>query len=340
MAIRIAVDVMGGDLAPKAQIEGSLKFAAANPDVQLILVGLPEALPPDDKLPNNVVSEACGSVMAMDESVENLNSKRDSSIWVATKMVKEGRADAIVSCGSTAAQMACALLILGRIKSIDRPAIGVGFPNVRGGVILLDAGANVENTAEQHLQFAIMGSVYAELLLKRENPRIALLSNGSEEHKGREVNQKAYQLLKASNLNFVGNIEGRELMEDVTDVIVTDGYTGNIVLKTAEGIGKTLMKLLKDEVTKGASRKMGAALLKPALMNIKDLVDYKKYGGAPLLGVNGVSIVCHGSSDAAMVMNGLKNAQECVDKNFIGAIIERLAENKKSEPKAEDQAEN
>ncbi len=244
MSVRIAIDAMGGDLAPKALVDGAVKAATVNPDVQIILVGQPDKLPQEGSLPNNVTIEEAASVMAMDESVENLRKKRDSSIWVATKMVKEGRADAIISAGSTGAQMASALLLLGRIPGITRPGICTVFPTITGGSILLDIGANLEIDVEQYLQFAVLGKVAAQALLKVENPTIGLLNNGTEEHKGTDKLVEAHHLLKQSGLNFIGNYEARDLMSGNVNVIVTDGFTGNAVLKTSEGLAKTFMGLL------------------------------------------------------------------------------------------------
>jgi len=181
------------------------------------------------------------------------------------------------------------------------------------------------------VQFGFLGSVYAEVLFKRENPQVALLVNGTEEHKGRPVDKEAHQLLKASDLNFIGNIEGRDLLTGVADVVVTDGFTGNVVIKTIEGVAKTLMGILKEEFTATLPRKLAAGVLKPALGGIKDMLDYKKHGGAPLLGVNGVSIVCHGRSDAAALAKGIEVAVECVEKDFIGETIKRLAANNPEE---------
>ena len=320
MTIKIAIDAMGGDNAPKAIIDGAVEAAKANPDLELILVGLPAQLPNKDTLPNNIFLMECGSVMAMDESVEKLRSKKDSSIWVATKLVKDGEADAVISCGSTAAQMASALLLLKRIPGISRPAISLTLPNVKGGSILLDAGANVEVTPEQYRQFAVMGSVAAEILLNRNNPKVALLSNGTEPHKGTKDLQTAYALLEDTDVNFVGYMEGRELMNGEIDVIVTDGFTGNVVIKEAEGLAKTLLSILKAELMSSLKTKIGAALAKDAFKSVKELMDYKNVGGAPLLGVQGVSLVCHGSSDAKAVKNAILAAKNCVESDFVGQI--------------------
>lgn len=326
MAIRIAVDAMGGDLAPDALVQGAIKAATESADVQLILVGQPDKLPAEDKLPPNVTVEEAATVMAMDESVENLRKKRDSSIWVATKLVKEGRADAVISAGSTGAQMAAALLLLGRIPGITRPAICTVFPTMQDGAVLLDIGANLELEPEQYVQFALLGKLAAEALLERENPKIGLLNNGTEAHKGTDKLQVAHKLLQQSGLNFIGNYEARELMSGNADVIVTDGFTGNAVLKTSEGLAKTLMGLLKQELTANLGRKIGASLVMPGLKSLKDMMDYKQYGGAPLLGVNGLSLVCHGSSDTDTIFNAIKKTADLCERGFVDKLKVQAAE--------------
>lgn len=326
MSVRIAVDAMGGDLAPQALVDGALNAAAQYKDVQIILVGQPERLPDAAALPANVVIEPAATVMAMDESVENLRKKRDSSIWIATKMVKEGRADAVISAGSTGAQMAAALLLLGRIPGITRPAICTVFPTVNGGSVLLDIGANLELEVEQYVQFAMLGSLAAQMLLKRDNPTVGLLNNGTEEHKGTDKLIEVHRRLKESPLNFIGNYEARELMSGNVDVIVTDGFTGNAILKTSEGIGKTIMAMLKEELTASLGRKVGGMLVKPGLDHIKSILDYKKYGGAPLLGVGGISVVCHGSSDAVSIECAIKQVRELHNSSFIENIKEQAAQ--------------
>jgi glycerol-3-phosphate acyltransferase PlsX len=322
--MRIAVDAMGGDYAPKALLEGALTAADLHKDWEIILVGNEEALPKEASLPQNVTVELSKTVMAMDESVDNLRKKRDSSIWVATELVKNGRADAVVSAGSTGAQMASALLLLGRIKGILRPAIGITYPTLNGGKIMLDVGANVEVKADQLLQFAYMGAVYSKTLFNVLNPKIRLLSNGGEAGKGTETIVEAHQLLLKSGLNFEGNIEGRDLLKGEYDVVVTDGFTGNVVIKTTEGVASALMGLIKEELTASTSRKLGAALVKPGLKNIVKMLDYSEYGGAPLLGVNGVSIVCHGSSNSFAIQNAIRVAAECVQAGFVGQIAEQI----------------
>ncbi len=322
--MRIAVDAMGGDHAPNEIVQGAIAAAQEHSDWQIILVGKEAMLPKQSQYPANVRTYPAGSVMAMDESVEHLRQKRDSSIWVATQLVKEGEADAVVSAGSTGAQMASALLQLGRIKGVERPAICVVFPTFNGGKIVLDIGANTELKPEQLLQFAVMGDVYAKAVFHTENPRIALLSNGAEECKGTPLVVAAHKLLAESELNFIGNIEGRDISYGEYDVMVTDGFTGNVVLKMAEGLSKVLFAQLKREFKHNLFTKIGAALVKPGLLNIKKALDYTEYGGAPLVGVKGISIVCHGSSNAYAIKNAIAVAANLVEADFVGKIAERV----------------
>ncbi len=315
--MRIAVDVMGGDFAPEELIKGTLAAAEKHPDWQFILVGS-ESVLSGLALPENARCEYSATVMAMDESVENLRKKRDSSIWVATALVKKNEADAILSAGSTGAQMAAALLQLGRVPGVSRPAICLTLPGLKGTGLLLDVGANADVTPDLLLQFAKMGSVYAEKILHKENPKVALLSNGSEECKGNELTVAAHELLAGSELNFIGNMEGRDILLGGYDVMVCDGFTGNVALKMAEGVGMMVLSVLKESMAGLAAE--GQQALMAGLQAIKKKLDYSEYGGAPLLGVNGVSIVCHGSSHAAAVERGIEEAAECVKMNFVSAM--------------------
>lgn len=314
--MRIAVDMMGGDHAPQEIIMGTLAAARTYLNHNFILVGKKEALG-NYQLPNNVSHVAAEQVMAMDESVENLRQKRDSSIWVATKLVKDGEANAIISAGSTGAQMAAATLLLGRIKGIDRPAIALVLPTLKGGKLVLDAGANVEVKPEQYVQFARMGSLYMQKIYQIASPKVALLSNGTEPCKGTETVVAAHQLLEKEPIHFIGNLEGRDIPFGEYDVLVCDGFTGNVVLKLAEGLSKALFSQIKEEMSKTFLRKVGASLVLPGLKEIKKQFDYKEHGGAPLLGVKGISVVCHGSSDAYAIKNALKLAISCVEVGFI-----------------------
>lgn len=316
--MKIAIDAMGGDYAPDEIVKGALKGAELFPDIELILVGQEEILKKNfPTLPSNVRIYHASEVMEMDESVEVLRRKKDSSIWVATRLVKDKEADAVVSAGSTAAQMASALLLLKRIEGIDRPAICSVFPTIKGGKVILDVGANTNVEAKQLVQFAVMGKIYAEEILKIENPQVALLSNGAEAGKGNELVVQAHQMLKQTHLNFIGNIEGRDIPAGTYDVAVCDGFVGNVLLKLAEGLAGTLFDLMKEEFKKDLRGKMGAALLMPGLRNIKKMMDYAEVGGAPLLGVKGVSIICHGSSKAQAIQNAVAVAKDCVAGNFI-----------------------
>ncbi|ATW28442.1 phosphate--acyl-ACP acyltransferase [Candidatus Formimonas warabiya] len=317
---------MGGDYAPGEIVSGVLKASEMFPELELLLVGhemvLKKAYP---ELPQNIRICHAAGVMGMDESVEALRNKKDSSIWVATKLVKDGQADAVVSAGSTAAQMAAALLQFGRIKGIDRPAISTVFPTLQGGKVILDVGANTSVKPEQLVQFAVMGKTYAEVILKIAHPRVALISNGAEEGKGNEVTVEGHQLLKKANLNFVGNIEGRDIPAGNYDVAVCDGFVGNVLLKLSEGLGTSLFSLLKSEFESNLRSKIGAALLMPGLKKIKKMMDYAEVGGAPLLGVKGVSIICHGSSKARAIQNAVRVARDCVAGRFIDQIEESMS---------------
>jgi glycerol-3-phosphate acyltransferase PlsX len=325
--VRIAIDVMGGDFAPQEIIFGVLAAAKAFPQIELIMVGNETVIKEDiSKLPYNISIHHASEVVGMDESVEALRKKKDSSIWVATKLVKEKQADAVVSAGSTAAQMASALLQLGRITGIDRPAITAIYPTLQGGKVILDVGANANVRVEQLIQFAVMGKTYAERILKINNPRIALLSNGAEESKGNDVTVGAHSLLKNSGLNFMGNIEGRDIPAGAYDVVVCDGFVGNAVLKLSEGLAGAFFTLIKQEFQRNFRSKLGAALVLPGLKNILKKMDYAEYGGAPLLGVKGVSIICHGSSKNKAIQNAVRVAAECVSGKFIEQIEQAISE--------------
>ncbi|OLN33331.1 phosphate acyltransferase PlsX [Desulfosporosinus metallidurans] len=325
--MRIAVDAMGGDHAPEEIIKGTLIAAEKNPDVQLILVGQKERILPffTGAKPKNISLYEATEVIAMDEHPANaVRKKKDSSIVVATRLVKLGEADAVVSAGSTGAQMASALLGLGRIKGIERPAIATVLPTPEGGKLILDVGANMDATPEQLSQYALMGNIYAEKILRIPNPRIGLLNVGSEEGKGNDLTQKAYGLLKGAPLNFIGNVEGRDVPYGRADVVVCEGFVGNILLKTAEGLAGVLFQQIKEKITSNMVRKLGALAVKPGLKEIAQMMDYAEYGGAPLLGVNGISIICHGSSNAKAILNAIRVAQECMKIQLIEQIREDL----------------
>ena len=302
-----------------------MNAARKHPAWEYLLVGTHEALDLKKELPENATLVYCDSVMAMDEDVRNLMKKRDSSIWIATELVKKGEADALVSAGSTAAQMACATLLLGRVPNVDRPAIGTVIPTLEGGRFLLDVGANVDCGEQQLVQFARMGEVYSRLIQGVERPRIALLVNGTEPHKGNNVSRAAYAVLQESDLNFIGNLEGRDILNGGYDVLVCDGLSGNVAIKSVEGAMQAMMKLIKKELTATPKLALGAALVRSGFDKVKARFDYEEYGGAPLLGVKGVSIVCHGSSGPRAIFQALELAASCFDSGLVESLTRELA---------------
>ncbi|ABZ84717.1 fatty acid/phospholipid synthesis protein plsx [Heliomicrobium modesticaldum Ice1] len=327
--MRIALDAMGGDHAPGEIVKGAIE-AAEELHLQILLVGRPDAIEPLLKeasagARSRLDIVAASEVIAMDESPATaLRKKKDASIVVATRLVKEGRAQALVSAGSTGAQMAASLLGLGRISGIDRPAIATILPTLEGGKLLLDVGANSEAKPRNLLQFAHMGSIYAEKVMGIANPRVALLNIGEEETKGNELVLGAYGMLREAPLHFIGNVEGRDIFFGRADVIVCDGFVGNVVLKFGEGMVSALKTMIKDELKNSRMAQLGALLAAPALRGMGKRLDYAEYGGAPLLGVNGVSIICHGSSKAKAIKNALRVARQGVQQNFIAAIQEHI----------------
>lgn len=315
--MKIAIDAMGGDHAPSEIIAGALEWAGDH-QASIILVGDQDKIAEEIKVwghkgPIPEIVHA-PQVVGMNESASSaVVGKKNSSITVATQLVQKGRADALVSCGNTGAQMAAALFLLGRMEGVDRPPAIAGMPNLQGRTTyVVDVGANVDCKASHLLQFAALGSVFARLKGRIERPRIGLLNNGAEEKKGNAVAVEAHQLLKAEPaLNFIGNVEGRDLFGGDVDVAVCDGFTGNILLKSMEGMAAFFAALLGRE-----------KLSPPKFM---EAFNYNKVGGSPLLGVNGVSIVCHGSSRREAVYNGISAALDCLDKNLIEGQKEALA---------------
>ena len=326
--MRIAVDAMGGDYAPGIVVEGAVQSVKKTP-YEIILVGDKTRLTGEMKkyrsssLPLSIYH--CSEVIGMDESPAiACRQKKDSSIMVATRLVKEGMADAMVSAGNSGAVLASALMVLGRLPKVDRPAIAALIPTLKGVVALLDVGANVNSTAKGLLQFAVMGNIYMKTIMNKESPRIGLLSTGVEETKGNEVTVEAHRLLRQSGLNFTGNVEGKDIVKGKADVIVCDGFVGNILLKFSEGIAGEFISLFRDEILKYPFRKIALILLRGAFKDIKKRVDYTEYGGAPLLGVDGCSIICHGSSNAKAISNAIRVAGEFVEKRINQQIKESL----------------
>jgi glycerol-3-phosphate acyltransferase PlsX len=319
--VRVAVDAMGGDNAPAAIVTGAVQAAAGDAQLEVFLVGreLTPLLPPPAPggrsgggVNGRVHVVDATEVVGMDEHVDVVRTRRDASINVATHLVADGKADAVVSAGNSGAVMAAAIFALHRLKGVERPAIGGLIPTRTGQTFVLDVGANADVKAEYLYQFALLGDAYARRLMGIGKPRVALLSNGEEEGKGNQVTLEAYELLKSAPLNFTGNIDGKELFQGGADVVVTDGFTGNVMLKTMEGLAEFLLTTIRDEARKSPAGIAGGLLLKPSIGRIRGRVDWRKIGGALLLGVNGVVIIAHGRSDAEATKNAILRAAEAV----------------------------
>jgi glycerol-3-phosphate acyltransferase PlsX len=323
--LKIAVDVMGGDYAPANEVEGAIE-AARDLGVGIILVGRSEQIQPElDKHRARRAREGTGSwrsssieivdareVVTMDDPVATaVRRKRNSSIRVAAQLVREGKAQALVSAGNTGAVMMTAKLVIGTLARVDRPALAAVLPTLTGrGTVILDVGANAECKASHLYDFAVMGSFYSSVIVGVKNPRVGLLSIGEEEIKGNDLTKEAFKLLKSSHLNFIGNVEGRDMFTGHVDVIVCDGFTGNIALKTSEGVVEVLMRLLKHELKTSLQTKAGALLTRPAFQKFKQRIDYAEYGGAPLLGIKGVAVICHGRSSSKAIRNAIGVARD------------------------------
>lgn len=327
--LTIAVDAMGGDHAPKSEVEGAVR-AARDLDVKVILVGQQDVVRRElaghegaSSLPIEIVHAK--EVITMKDSVDAFRTKRDSSVRVAARLVRENVAAGFVSAGNTGAVMATAKLVQGVVPGVDRPALAKALPTVAGPglpVVLMDVGANVDCSPRMLAQFAVMGEVYSRIILRQPKPRVGILSIGEEEHKGNELTRAATPLLKALNLNFIGNVEGRDIYGGKVDVIVCDGFVGNVALKVSEGLVEMVKHLLQESLEATIARKIGYVLSKAAFSDFKKRVDYSEYGGAPLLGVRGVCIICHGRSNG----NAIKNAIRVAAEFSQGKINQRIEE--------------
>ncbi|MDI6703150.1 MAG: phosphate acyltransferase PlsX [bacterium] len=329
--MRIAVDAMGGDNAPRAIIEGVIAYLKEEKkDREIILVGDEEVVKRElslysvDGLPISI--EPSKEVIEMEESpAKAIRTKKRSSIVIATNLVRDKKADALVSAGNTGAVMGACFMSLGRLKGILRPAIATLLPTLRTPSVLLDVGANVDCKPQHLFQFAVMGSVYARYVLKKEKPKVGLLSIGEERTKGNGLVFSAHKLIEDSRLlNFIGNVEGRDIVNGKVDVIVCDGFVGNIVLKFGESFAEMIMHELKEEFSRNLLLKIGSFLVRSGFRRFRKRVDYSEYGGAPLLGIDGVCIICHGSSGALAIKNGVNVASEFVSNKVNVAIEEGL----------------
>jgi glycerol-3-phosphate acyltransferase PlsX len=326
--VRIAIDVMGGDHAPKAHIESALSAAAEWPDTHLILVGDPEVIQSllGNTPPANISIEPALEVIGSeDEPVKAVRRKPDSSMVVAGRLVKEGKADAMISAGNTGALMAVGLLIVGRLKGIERPGLAPMFPTLNNvGVLALDMGANMDAKPEHLLQYALMGSLYRNKVHRIEKPRVGLLNVGTESAKGNELTKATFELLENAPIHFIGNVEASAVLEGQCDVLVCDGFSGNILLKAMEGAASTIFKLLRQELTSSFTSKLAAAVLKPNFRSVRRKMDYNEHNGAPLLGVNGLVIKGHGSSDAVAMKTAIRQARTAIGNGLITALAEEF----------------
>jgi phosphate acyltransferase len=324
--VTIAVDAMGGDDAPKAEVEGAVR-AARSLGVRVILVGKQDIVRAELNRHEDIgglpieVQHASEQITMDDSAAKAVRNKRDSSIRVAARLVRDGIADGMISAGNTGAVMATVKLVQGMLPGVDRPAMAAAFPTLRGTpVIVVDVGANVDCSPRMLAQFAVMGDIYSRVIFHTYRPRVGLLSIGEEEHKGNELTRAATPLLKALPIHFIGNVEGRDIYAGETDVIVCDGFIGNVALKVSEGLVEMVYKMLRESLEATITRKIGSLLARTAFKEFKKRVDYSEYGGAPLLGVKGVCIVTHGRPNANAIKNAIRVAAEFAE----GKINERI----------------
>ena len=314
--MKLAIDAMGGDHAPKEIVLGAMKAVEAFSDIHITLFGdekkINEYLKDHERITIVHTDEV---ILGTDEPVRAVRRKKNASMVLAAQAVADGKADACISAGNTGALMAAGLFVVGRIEGIERPALAPTLPTIGGeGFLLLDVGANADAKPEHLLQYAIMGSIYTEKVSGIANPRVGLLNIGTEEKKGNDLTKHAFEFLKTANLNFIGNVEARDLLEGVADVVVTDGFTGNMVLKTIEGTALSVFKMVKSALTSSLKNKLAAAVLKPELYKLKNKMDYSEYGGAGLFGLKAPVIKAHGSSDAQAIFSAIRQARIMVDK--------------------------
>ncbi len=327
----IAVDAMGGDHAPEEIVKGAVAFARADNSAGVFLAGPTEVL--REQLAHCNVEDSLVTIVEAPEVVEmddpptaSLRRKPRSSVSVATDLVRDGKAAAVVSVGNTGAFMAKALVSLGTIPGVDRPAIAVVMPSVTGSLVLIDAGANVDCHVDMLVQFAVMGSIYASALLGIQSPKVALLNIGSEYVKGDKKSKQAHELLRTANINFTGNIEGNRMFSGEADVIVCDGFVGNVALKAIEGASRLIVTSLREELKSSLTGKLGAWILRKQLRRLHRKADYSTYGGALLVGLNGVCVAGHGRSTSRAVTNALRVAQTAVERDVVRRIRDSCAE--------------
>jgi glycerol-3-phosphate acyltransferase PlsX len=324
--MKIAVDAMGGDHGPAPVVEGAVQ-AAKTLELEVVLVG--DQAQVETQLrrlrcrdPRITVRHASQVVEMHESPAQVARKKRESSIWVATELVKTGEAVGVVSAGNTGASMVSAFFLLGVLKGVERPAIAATLPTLTGSAIMLDVGATVDCTARHLHQFGLMGNEYGKHLFGKPNPRVGLLSIGEEDSKGNEVTREAFKLLKSSMMNFIGNVEGRDVYSGTADVIVCDGFIGNVALKISEGVADTIKKMLMKEIAGSRLGRLGYLFVAVPLVRLRRRMDYAEFGGAPLLGVNGICVICHGRSSAKAIKNAIMRAKSLADSR-LNALIQR-----------------
>ena len=327
--LTIAVDAMGGDNAPKAEVEGSV-LAARSLGVKVILVGRKDLVRQElqkhhDYADLPIEVEHASDVITMEDATQAVRTKKDSSLRIASRLVRDGRAQGLVSAGNTGAVMATAKIVQGVVPGVTRPALAAVFPTVKGSpAIMVDVGANVDCSPRMLAQFAVMGEIYSRIILRRPKPRVGILSIGEEDHKGNDLTRASKELIKGLNLNFLGNVEGRDLFGGNVDVIVCDGFIGNVALKVSEGLGDMVKVLLREALESTITGKIGYAISKTAFGEFKKRLDYSEYGGAPLLGVRGVCIISHGRANANAIKNAIRVAADFCHGKVNQVIEEEL----------------
>lgn len=321
--MRIVIDAMGGDHAPDQIVKGVVEATKVFPAIEFTLVGKEQEIAKYIGADTNNITiiHTDEVIEATDEPVRAVRRKKNASMVLMANEVKEGRADACISAGNTGALMAAGLFVVGRIEGIDRPALSPTLPTIDGrGFVFLDVGANADAKPEHLYQYAIMGSVYAEQVRKVDKPRVGLLNVGTEEKKGNDLTKHAFSLLNNAPINFVGNVEARDLLDGVADVVVTDGFSGNIALKSIEGTAMGIFSMLKNELTSSLKSKLATAVIKPQLRNLKSKLDYSEYGGAALFGLKAPVVKAHGSSDQTAILNAIRQTKDMVEKQVIETI--------------------
>jgi glycerol-3-phosphate acyltransferase PlsX len=337
--MRIAVDAMGGDHAPQVNVDAAVA-AVREFGIGSLLVGRPGELEPLLRTAGSAresieIVEASEVVTMDDPPTAAIRKKRNSSIRIAANCVRDGRAAGLVSAGNTGAAMVCAKMVIGTIEGVDRPALATVLPNISGYCLLLDVGANPDAKVQHFKEFAVMGSIYAQLAFGKPNPSLGLMSIGEEDSKGSDRTKEVFKTLKESGQNFIGNVEGRDVFSGKVDVIVTDGFTGNVILKVSESLVEMVEKLLREEIKKTLQASVGFLLSRSAFRSFRTRLDYSEYGGAPLLGVKGCVIICHGRSSAKAVKNAIRLAAEFSRQNLADKIQTSIAELHSRDARAE-----